>query len=560
MSMKLLTIDDCPVVRRSIVNSLRNYDCTILEANGGAEGLAIASREHPNVILLDYQMPGMDGVEVLSQMRANVELMLTPVIMLTAESARTAVVKVARLGVRDYLLKPVNGKLLVEKLSRMAPLRSKAEQGIKPEGVDCAIHILVVDDQPAIEGQIRAHLADTPWKVIGAADCRAGMVTCLSRKIDLVVASLLLPKEEAFRFFHSLQGHAATAGIPMLGLSVKKCQAERERAVAAGFAGNVTKPLDGVELKAQIWQAFNRTSCKLCFQECDGALVLTIPKDFDEGLQREIDAILNHELMRIVNAGGDRMIMDLTRVASATTPVLAAISSVARACDELCLKRALAGSEALRKECEAKEPMIGWQMAENPVAAAQMLADIRLEAAPKPQPGSQLAILVLDCSESMAGDKIEQTKSGANDFAVEALHNGYSVGLIRFSDDVSFLCRPTRELDELRPKIGGLRNGGGTNMAEAVQVGADHLSSISGMRTLVVVTDGMPDNPSAVLDIAARAKTSGIEIIAIGTDDADRDFLDKLASRSELMVKSPREMLAQSIVSAAKMLPQHLKT
>jgi Mg-chelatase subunit ChlD len=97
-------------------------------------------------------------------------------------------------------------------------------------------------------------------------------------------------------------------------------------------------------------------------------------------------------------------------------------------------------------------------------------------------------------------------------------------------------------------------------MAEAVQVGADHLSSISGMRTLVVVTDGMPDNPSAVLDIAARAKTSGIEIIAIGTDDADRDFLDKLASRSELMVKSPREMLAQSIVSAAKMLPQHLKT
>jgi Ca-activated chloride channel family protein len=76
------------------------------------------------------------------------------------------------------------------------------------------------------------------------------------------------------------------------------------------------------------------------------------------------------------------------------------------------------------------------------------------------------------------------------------------------------------------------------------------------MRTLVVVTDGIPDNPPSVLDIAARAKASGVEIIAIGTDDADKDFLDKLASRSDLSVKASREMLAQSIASAAKMLAQ----
>lgn len=552
----MLTIDDCPVVRRSIVNSLRNYDCTILEADGGAEGLAIARREHPNVILLDYQMPGMDGVEVLAAMRADLELISTPVIMLTGESARTAVVKAARLGVRDYLLKPVNGKLLVEKLNHLAPLRSKAENGMKAKGLECAVHILVVDDQPAIEGQIRAKLADAPWKVIGAANSEEGLATCLSRKIDLVVVSLLLPKEEAYSFFHNLRGHAVTAGIPMLGLSVKTCRAERERAVAAGFAGNVTKPLDGAELKAQIYQALNQTSPQPCFQQTDGALVLTIPKDFDEALQREINAILDSELTRMVNAGGDRMIVDLTMVASATTPVLAAISSAARACDELSLKRALAGPEALRKECEAKAPMTGWQMAETLASATQMLADGGLEAAPKPQPGLQAAILLIDCSESMAGNKIEQAKSGANDFTAEALRTGYSVGLIRFSDHATFLCRPTREIDQLRPKIEGLRDDGGTNMAEAVQVGADHLSSISGMRTLVVVTDGIPDNPPSVLDIAARAKASGVEIIAIGTDDADKDFLDKLASRSDLSVKASREMLAQSIASAAKMLAQ----
>ncbi len=92
-------------------------------------------------------------------------------------------------------------------------------------------------------------------------------------------------------------------------------------------------------------------------------------------------------------------------------------------------------------------------------------------------------------------------------------------------------------------------------MTAAMQLAVEELTGVNGMRAIVVVTDGMPDNPATVLSVAQRAKESGIEIIAIGTDDADRDFLNKLASRSDLMIKVSRELLGESIASAAKMLP-----
>lgn len=91
-------------------------------------------------------------------------------------------------------------------------------------------------------------------------------------------------------------------------------------------------------------------------------------------------------------------------------------------------------------------------------------------------------------------------------------------------------------------------------MTHALQLATEELTPINGLRAIVVVTDGMPNDPTTTLSMAQRAKKNGIEIIAIGTDDADKDFLNKLASRSDLMIKVSRELLGQSVASAAKML------
>ncbi|HWC61194.1 MAG TPA: response regulator, partial [Verrucomicrobiae bacterium] len=61
MSIKILTVDDSKTIRQIVAKAFRLYDCNVLEAANGVLGLAVASREKPDVILLDYTMPVMDG-------------------------------------------------------------------------------------------------------------------------------------------------------------------------------------------------------------------------------------------------------------------------------------------------------------------------------------------------------------------------------------------------------------------------------------------------------------------------------------------------------------------
>ena len=63
MSIKILTVDDSKTIRLIVAKSFKPFDCTVLEADNGVVGLAVASREKPDIILLDYTMPVMDGFE-----------------------------------------------------------------------------------------------------------------------------------------------------------------------------------------------------------------------------------------------------------------------------------------------------------------------------------------------------------------------------------------------------------------------------------------------------------------------------------------------------------------
>lgn len=126
MSLKVLSVDDSRTIRMIVTRTLKNYDCVVYEAGNGEEGLAAAASEKPDVIILDITMPVMDGITMLSKLREDAELKAIPVVMLTAESSRENIAQIARLGVRDYLVKPFKDKQLIEKIGRIIPLAEKA--------------------------------------------------------------------------------------------------------------------------------------------------------------------------------------------------------------------------------------------------------------------------------------------------------------------------------------------------------------------------------------------------------------------------------------------------
>ncbi|WP_288132465.1 response regulator [Accumulibacter sp.] len=113
---KILVVDDLAANRRAIRAALRGVEATIVEAGNGFDALAITLEEEFALILLDVQMPEMDGFEVCERLSANPQTADTPVIFITAaHNSPEDRIHGYRTGATDYLAKPINDQLLLAK-------------------------------------------------------------------------------------------------------------------------------------------------------------------------------------------------------------------------------------------------------------------------------------------------------------------------------------------------------------------------------------------------------------------------------------------------------------
>jgi len=365
MSIKILTVDDSKTIRLIVAKAFKPFDCVVLEAENGVAGLAMASREKPDLILLDYTMPVMDGFEVLARLRSDPDLKATHVIMLTAEAGRDTVIKIAKLGVRDYLIKPFKGELLLERVSRVVNLKEKTAAAARNKRFDDPISILVVDDKPAIVAQIRAALADTPWQVTATDQAGRAFDHCVDPGTDIVLASLSLPNDGAYTFFQELRSQANTAAIPVLGMSIRTATEEQARAQQAGFIGNISKPIDAEELQTRIARALKLENTYKFFKEFEGGLAMILPKNSRENIGEALLTRLDKLLGTTVEAGGDRLIVDLNAVEEVDLEVVKLVISAIEACSKLSMKHTVVAKGEAKTVCRQFEDSNSWSFVDS---------------------------------------------------------------------------------------------------------------------------------------------------------------------------------------------------
>jgi DNA-binding response OmpR family regulator len=123
----ILVVEDETHIRRVLEYNLKLDGFEVYLAEDGATGMKLAHEKNPDVILLDWLMPVMNGMQVLAELKADSSTEHIPVFMLTAKSMISDVTQALEMGADDYITKPFNpiqlGKIIREKLKKCAKVK-----------------------------------------------------------------------------------------------------------------------------------------------------------------------------------------------------------------------------------------------------------------------------------------------------------------------------------------------------------------------------------------------------------------------------------------------------
>ena len=125
--MSILVVDDFSTMRRIIKGLLQDLGfANITEADDGLSALSLLKAGNFDLLITDWNMPGMQGVELLRQVRADERMKKLPVLMLTAEATRAQIVAAAQAGVSGYVIKPFTAATLREKIDKIFAVKPSA--------------------------------------------------------------------------------------------------------------------------------------------------------------------------------------------------------------------------------------------------------------------------------------------------------------------------------------------------------------------------------------------------------------------------------------------------
>lgn len=119
-TIKILIVDDFATMRRILKNILKKIGFThIIEADDGSNALKVLEKEKVDLVISDWNMPKMTGIEFLKAVRSNIAFKDLPFLMVTAEAQKQNIIEAVQAGVSNYVVKPFTEEVITEKLVKI---------------------------------------------------------------------------------------------------------------------------------------------------------------------------------------------------------------------------------------------------------------------------------------------------------------------------------------------------------------------------------------------------------------------------------------------------------
>jgi hypothetical protein len=264
---RFLVVDDYQTMRNVTKGLLKSLGVEkILVGANGREGLEVLKYHPIDVVLSDWNMPVMTGLELLKAVRADEKLRHLPFIMITAEAEYERVAEAIACGVSDILVKPYKTERLKERI-----LRAMSQKPRTPSAVEAAVEprpsgarsqgrsaaspapadkerarptILVVDDTPD-NLQLLSGLFKDEYKVRIANNGEKALEICTSENApDLVLLDIMMPGMDGFEVAKRMREHPNSEHIPVIFVTAMTGDDARLKGLELGAIDFVTKPID----------------------------------------------------------------------------------------------------------------------------------------------------------------------------------------------------------------------------------------------------------------------------------------------------------------------------
>ncbi|HEX5363925.1 MAG TPA: response regulator, partial [Gallionella sp.] len=250
---KILVVDDSDNVREALSVMLGSYDVKVQAVSSGQAALSALSTASLDgtpfdLVLMDWRMPGMDGIETSRRIKAEQTLALTPAILMVSAFEREEVMHQSdAAGLDGFLIKPVSESSLIDSITSLFCGHHAAPEHM-PE-LSASSHltgrrVLLVEDN-AINRELAIELlADLGISVEIAVNGREGVARATTEEFDLVLMDIQMPEMDGLTATRLIRADERLRDLPVIAMTAQAMSGDREKSLEAGMNDHIVKPID----------------------------------------------------------------------------------------------------------------------------------------------------------------------------------------------------------------------------------------------------------------------------------------------------------------------------
>lgn len=257
-SLSVLIVDDNPTNRRILEETLQHWKMRPVTAASGTEALQkiqeSANSGGFDLFIVDVLMPEMDGFEVAKQIRNKSSLANPTILMLSSSDRQEFSKRSSELGISAYLEKPISQYDLSRAIIRASGGNAPQVQRRQPRNFVSAaqparqLNILVVEDTPANQKLIRKLLQRRGHLVTLANNGMEALEHCRTNAYDVVLMDVQMPTMDGFQATSEIrnskaESRATSSHVPIIAMTAHAMKGDRERCLASGMNGYISKPI-----------------------------------------------------------------------------------------------------------------------------------------------------------------------------------------------------------------------------------------------------------------------------------------------------------------------------